>query len=201
VTSCLIADDHPGVLLALTESLEDNGFDVVAAAPSGTSALELILRDSPECAVIDYRMPDLGGPELIERLHTASVRTAIVVYTAEVTGSLGAEVLAAGADAVVLKEAPLDDVVRALRTALEGSWYVDPKLAELQATREPAPLSGREREVLALVAEGLEYSEIGRRLGIGSETARAYLKKACRRLGASTRTEAVAEAIRRGWIE
>ncbi len=101
----------------------------------------------------------------------------------------------------MLKDAPLGDVVRALQAALRGRRYVDAELARFELGWSPPPLSKREREVLSLVAEGLEYSKIACRLGIGAETARTHLKKACLRLGAATRTQAVAKAIRRGWID
>jgi two-component system nitrate/nitrite response regulator NarL len=195
---CLVADDHPGVLLALASSLRDSGFAVVTAQ-DGPGAVRLAREQLPDCAVIDYKMPGLRGPELLEGVRAASPGTAIVVYTAEAFATLYDEAVAAGAAAIVLKESPLGDVLRALESAIAGRQYIDPSLA-----RKPAPwavaLSPREEQVLELVAEGLEYAEIGRQLWIGVETARTHVKKACLRLGAATRTEAVATALRQGWI-
>ena len=90
------------------------------------------------------------------------------------------------------------DLVRALEAALNGSSYLDPALV-----KNPAPggkLTPRELDVLGLLAEGLQHEEIGRRLGISSETVRTHLRKASDRLGASTRTQAVATALRLGLI-
>jgi DNA-binding NarL/FixJ family response regulator len=99
----------------------------------------------------------------------------------------------------VLKEAPLTDLTRALEAVLAGGTYLDPALAQ----RDPrsARLTAREREVLELLAEGIGHEEIGKQLGIGAETVRTHLRKACERLGAATRTEAVATALRLGLIQ
>jgi two-component system nitrate/nitrite response regulator NarL len=198
VKRCLVADDHPGVLRALADSLGEKEFEILTAS-DGPTAVRLAAEQSPDCAVVDYRMPGLQGAELLELVRAAAPGMAIVVYTAEATRSLCTDTAAVNAS-VVLKEAPIDDVLRALQSALLGRRYVDAALARFGLAWSP-PLSRREREVLSLVAEGLEYSSIGRRLGIGAETARTHLKKACLRLGAATRTQAVAKALRRGWID
>jgi DNA-binding NarL/FixJ family response regulator len=197
---CLIADDHPGVVAALTELLEAAGFEISGTAKDGIDVVALAAVDAPTCAVVDYRMPGLRGADLLSRLRAVAPETAIVVYTAEVSVDLADEALAAGAAGVVLKESPLDDVLRALDTVLAGTTYLDPALVSLAPSAGGNPLTPRETEVLALVADGLSYEEIGGRLGIGNETARTHLKKACIRLGAVTRTHAVAKALRLGWI-
>jgi DNA-binding NarL/FixJ family response regulator len=97
----------------------------------------------------------------------------------------------------VLKEAPLADLVRALEAALGGGSYLDPAVAR---TKRSGNLTPRELDVLGLLAEGLQHEEIGRRLGISSETVRTHLRKASDRLGATTRTQAVATALRMGLI-
>lgn len=195
---CLIADDHPALTSAVSSFLSENGFEVVGPAPDGRRAVTLMAAEKPELALVDYRMPRLSGRDLVIALHEASPETHIVVYTADGDERLAREVLDAGAVALVLKEAPLADLVRALEAALNGSSYLDPALA-----KNPAPggkLTQRELDVLELLAEGLQHEEIGRRLGISSETVRTHLRKASDRLGASTRTQAVATALRLGLI-
>jgi DNA-binding NarL/FixJ family response regulator len=195
---CLIADDHPALTSAVASYLSENGFDVVGPAPDGRRAVALIAEERPDLALVDYRMPRLAGAELVRALREASPTTKIVVYTADGDERLAREVLEAGALALVLKEAPLADLVRALEAALGGASYLDPALA-----RNPVPggrLTQREVDVLELLAEGLQHEEIGRRLGISSETVRTHLRKASDRLGASTRTQAVATALRLGLI-
>ena len=195
---CLIADDHPALTSAVSSYLSENGFEIVGPAPDGRRAVAIATEEQPDLALVDYRMPRLSGADLVRALREAAPETCIVVYTADGDERLAREVLNAGAIALVLKEAPLADLVRALEAALAGSSYLDPALA-----KNPVPggkLTQRELDVLGLLAEGLQHEEIGRRLGISSETVRTHLRKASDRLGASTRTQAVATALRLGLI-
>lgn len=195
---CLLADDHPALTVAVSAYLAENGFEVVGPAPDGRRAVVLAKETQPELALIDYRMPRMSGIDLIHAIREASPKTRIAVYTAEADEQLATDVLAAGAVALVLKEAPLADLVRALESALTGGSYIDPALAkDVQPNRKLTP---RELDVLGLLAEGLQHEEIGRRLGISSETVRTHLRKACDRLDAATRTQAVATALRLGLI-
>jgi DNA-binding NarL/FixJ family response regulator len=195
---CLLADDHPALTVAISAYLSQNGFTIVGPVADGRRAVTLATEERPELALIDYRMPKLAGAELILALRSASPETRIAVYTAEADEAVAHEVLEAGAVALVLKEAPLADLVRALEAALAGGSYLDPALA---GSGSPAKrLTQRELDVLELLAEGLQHEEIGRRLGISSETVRTHLRKACDRLGAGTRTQAVATALRLGLI-
>jgi DNA-binding NarL/FixJ family response regulator len=194
---CLLADDHPALTSAVSAYLSENGFTVVGPVPDGRRAVLLAAEEKPELALIDYRMPRLAGVELIKALREASPKTRIAVYTAEADERIAHEVLEAGAVALVLKEAPLADLVRALEAALAGGSYLDPALAGAVPGKK---LTQRELDVLGLLAEGLQHEEIGRRLGISSETVRTHLRKACDRLGAATRTQAVATALRLGLI-
>jgi DNA-binding NarL/FixJ family response regulator len=200
---CLLADDHPALVVALTDFLERNGFTLVGTAADGAEAVALAADEKPELALVDFRMPELAGADLVRQIVEASPETRVVVYTAEADGALAEAVLGAGAAGVVLKEAPLVDVVRALETAAAGHTYVDPALAAqvlLRPTDSSVKLTPREREVLVHLAEGLSHDEIGRVLGISGETVRTHVQKACGRLGAGTRTEAVARALRLGLI-
>lgn len=200
---CLLADDHPALLVAVAELLRRNGFEIVGPAPDGPRAVAAAAAELPELALVDYRMPRLSGDALIAKLHEVSPKTAIVVYTAEADERMVADALGAGARAVVLKEAPLPDLLRALEEALAGRIYVDPALAPVALTGIGAApeLRPRELAVLSLLAEGLSHEAIGQRLSIGGETVRSHLRKASARLGAATRTEAVAIALRLGLID
>jgi DNA-binding NarL/FixJ family response regulator len=202
VTRCVLADDHPALLAAVGDYLAENGYDVVARAADGSAALRHIEREQPDVALVDYRMPGCFGGELIERIRAISPETRVAVYTAEVDPGIVQETLAAGTDAVVLKEAPMADLVRALREVANGGRYVDPALAGRAVGPEPAStrLTERELDVLRLLAEGLSHEEIGARLSIASETVRTHSRKAAERLGAKTRTQAVASAIRLGLV-
>jgi DNA-binding NarL/FixJ family response regulator len=195
---CLFADDHPALTVAISGFLSENGFEVVGPVSDGRRAVVLAAETTPELALVDFRMPRLAGIELIHALHEVSPGTRIAVYTADADERIARDVLAAGAVALILKEAPLADLVRALEAALAGGAYLDPAVAKKPTPR--VKLTQRELDVLALLAEGLQHEEIGRRLGIGSETVRTHLRKASNRLGAATRTQAVATALRLGLI-
>jgi DNA-binding NarL/FixJ family response regulator len=195
---CLIADDHPALTSAVSHYLAENGFDIVGPAPDGRRAVALAADEQPELALVDFRMPRLSGLDLIAAIREASPQTRICVYTADGDDQLAADALAAGAVALVLKEAPLADLVRALEAALAGRSYLDPAVS--RSRTRTGKLTQRELDVLGLLAEGLQHEEIGRRLGISSETVRTHLRKACDRLGAATRTQAVATALRMGLI-
>jgi DNA-binding NarL/FixJ family response regulator len=195
--TCLVADDHPALATAVVDFLGEGGLLVLGPAADGVHAAELAAEHRPEFAVVDWRMPKLAGSELLGELRRVAPETAIVVYTAEADEELARTALGAGAAALVLKEAPLADLVRALEAVASGQPYVDAGVA-----RSPAAgtLTPRELEVIALIADGLSHDEVGLRLGIGAETVRTHMKKACNRLGATTRTQAVAVALRLGLI-
>jgi DNA-binding NarL/FixJ family response regulator len=196
----LVADDHPALLAAVGDILAEHGMDVVGRARDGEEALALIEAKQPQVALVDIRMPRLGGIQVAERAGKVAPDTAFVFYTGYGDGALLAEALDVGARGFVLKEAPLRDLVRAVEVVARGGTYVDPVLAGLVATArlngEVPTLTRREREVLRLLAEGLANEEIGKRLFISAETVRTYVRTAMGKLDADTRTQAVATALR-----
>jgi DNA-binding NarL/FixJ family response regulator len=203
--TCLVADDHPAMLQALTDLLLNRGIDVVETTKDGLDALAKIERLRPDAAVLDIRMPGLSGVEITRRAAAASPDTAVILYTGFADGALLVDALDAGARAFVLKDSPLSDLVRAVELVISGGSYVDPVLAAdlaraPRASKFPV-LTRREREVLRLLADGLSNAEIGERLSIGPETVRTHVRKAMRKLDADTRTQAVAQALRRSLIE
>jgi len=197
-----VADDHPAVLDALARTLAHHGVDVVAQVRDGEDAVRAILEHRPAVAVVDYRMPRLSGISVARRV---AKDTAVILYTGFTDRTMVVEALDAGVRGLVLKEAPLADVARAIETVATGSVYVDPVLAGVLAvadtTPQPTILTRREREVLRLLADGLRNDDIGRELQIAGETARAHIRNAMRKLRADTRTQAVAVALRRSLIE
>jgi DNA-binding NarL/FixJ family response regulator len=199
---CLIADDHPAMAAAVGALLAQNGFEVVGPASDGVRAVALATETRPDMALIDYRMPRLGGVELVVRLREAVPETPLLVYTAEADEALVRDAVGAGAAGIVLKDAPLTDLLRALEVVASGRMYIDPALARaaMLSPSSKSALTAREVDVLRLLAEGLSHEEIGQRLAIGAETVRTHVRKATNRLGAATRTQAVATALRSGLI-
>lgn len=196
---CLVADDHPALVAAVTDFLENHGFEVVGQARDGLAAVASVKETKPDVALVDYRMPYLEGAELLAQLRECAPEMLIAVYTADSDQSIVGVVFEAGAHALILKDAPLADLGQALEAICAGRRYVDPALARVALGAGPKPaLTPRESEVLAHVADGLSHDEIGRRLSISPETVRTHVRKACERLNARTRTHAVATALRLG---
>jgi DNA-binding NarL/FixJ family response regulator len=202
--SCLVADDHPAVLDAVADYLEHAGIRVAGRARDGEEALAKIESLRPRVALLDLRMPKLGGIELARLTTRSHPDTAVILYTGYGDRAQLTEALDAGARGFVLKEAPLDDLVRAIEVVAAGDTYVDPVLAGViataSATEKLPTLTQREREVLRLLADGLANEEIGKRLFISAETVRTHVRKAMNKLDADTRTQAVAKAIRQSLI-
>jgi DNA-binding NarL/FixJ family response regulator len=198
--TCVVADDHPAVLEAVVEYLEQSGVSVVARAHDGDEALEQIEQRKPQVALIDVRMPKLGGIELTRRLQRSTPATAILLYTGYGDRALLTEALDAGVNGFVLKEAPMEDLLRAVKSVASGGTYVDPVLAGTLAASSVGnklpELTRRERDVLRLLADGLSNEEIGKKLFISAETVRTHVRKAMAKLDADTRTQAVARALR-----
>lgn len=198
--TCVIADDHPAVLEAVAEFLVQGGIEVLARARDGAEALERIEQRKPQVALVDVRMPKLGGIELTRLARRSTPDTSILLYTGYGDRALLTEALDAGVRGFVLKEAPMDDLLRAVQSVASGGTYVDPVLAGTLAVssigNKLPELTRREREVLRLLADGLANEEIGKRLYISAETVRTHVRKAMDKLDADTRTQAVARALR-----
>ena len=198
--TCVVADDHPAVLEAVAEFLIQGGIEVIARARDGEEALERIEQRKPQVALVDVRMPKLGGIELTRRAQRSAPDTSILLYTGYGDRALLTEALDAGVRGFVLKEAPMDDLLRAVQSVATGGTYVDPVLAGTLAAssigNKLPELTQRERDVLRLLADGLANEEIGKRLYISAETVRTHVRKAMDKLDADTRTQAVARALR-----
>jgi len=198
--TCVVADDHPAVLEAVAEYLAQAGVEVVSRAHDGEEALQQIEERKPQVALIDVRMPKLGGIELTRRAQRSTPDTAILLYTGYGDRALLTEALDAGVHGFVLKEAPMDDLLRAVKSVASGGTYVDPVLAGTLAASSVGnklpELTHRERDVLRLLADGLSNEEIGKKLFISAETVRTHVRKAMDKLDADTRTQAVARALR-----
>ncbi len=172
---------------------------MLASAEDGDKALAAIEQHHPAVCVSDIRMPHLAGLELARRAKVSAPETAVLLYSGFADRGLVAEALDAGARGFALKDGPLTDLVRAIDLVASGDIYVDPVLAADLARSAPIAarrLTGRERDVLRLLAEGGSYGEIGSTLFLSSDTVRAHAQHAMTKLGAKTRTQAVALALR-----
>jgi DNA-binding NarL/FixJ family response regulator len=201
--SCVVADDHPAILDSVARYLGMSGVDVVGQAASGHEAQRKVETMRPDVAVLDARMPGGGALEIAAGLARSTPGTAIIVYSGFGDRAVLTDAFDAGVRGFVSKDAPLADLVRAIELVARGELYVEPALAghfAREAELPDAALTAREREVLRLLADGRSNEEIGRALFLSPETVRTHIRKACTKLGAKTRTEAVASALRRSLI-
>lgn len=200
-TTVLLADDHPAMRDGLRLRLGlDPTIRVVAEASDGAQALELIRSHTPDIALVDLRMPGLDGMALVAAVREANVPTRMVLVSALTEGHLVQRALDVGAYGYVGKDSPMDVIVDAIHSVSRGARYIDPTL--LAVVLEPGGdrLTEREREVLQLAADGKQNKVIAQTLGLSEETIKSHLSNVMRKLGAQSRTEAVAAALRRSLI-
>jgi DNA-binding NarL/FixJ family response regulator len=199
-----VADDHPALVGVIESLLDEHGYDVAGHAKTGPDAVDLARKLRPPLALVDLQMPGLSGVQLIRAVVSAAPDMRILVYTAEADSRMVADVMEAGARGIVLKDGQLVDLMRAIDAVSRGLKWIDPTLSDaaLGAKAEGAgPPTHRELQVIELIADGLPYDAIAARLMIGIETVRSHVRKASARLGAGTRTELVAIALRHGLIQ
>jgi len=202
--TCVIADDHPPVLQFLSRYLSNQGITVTASTRDGSEALRKIEQTKPSVAVLDARMPRVSGLDVLRALTQANSPTRVILYTGYGDDALLSDALDAGVGGVIDKEAPLDDLVRAIKIVAEGGTYLDPAaaaalIAQRQRHRN-RELTGRERDVLRLLADGKTNEQIGADLSISPQTVRTHVQKAMEKLAATTRVQAVAIALRESLI-
>jgi DNA-binding NarL/FixJ family response regulator len=201
-TTILLADDHPGILAAVSKYLEMNGIDVVARAREGHEALRLIQETHPAIALLDIRMPGVNGIEVTRRVARCCPQTEVILFSGYGSRAQVVEALDAGARGFLMKNVALAEVLRAVQVVSRGGTYVDATLAStLAAPEDDGPLlTHRQRNVLRLLASGERYEEIGRDLFVSTATVRKIMFKVKAELGAATATEAVAAALRHSLI-
>ncbi len=203
-TTCVIADDHPPVLQFLSRYLSNNGITITASTCDGDEALRKIELTRPTVAVLDARMPRRSGIDVLKHLAATRSPTRVILYTGYGDDALLSEALDAGVGGMLDKDAPLDDLVRAIHVVADGGMYVDPAAAaaliDQRRRRRDRVLTQREREVLRLLADGMTNEVMGAELSISPQTVRTHIQKAREKLGAQTRVQAVATALREGLI-
>jgi PAS domain S-box-containing protein len=200
--TCVIADDHPAVLDAISHFLESHGVQIVARATTGEQAVQAIRHHRPAVALLDVRMQGLSGVEVVRRALGDSPETRSIIYTGHEDRGLAGLVLDAGACGFVLKDAPLTELARAVAVVAQGGIYADADATDLlaPAATETRALTPREQEVLGHLADGKTNDKVAQELGISPETVQSHVRNAMGKLGADTRTEAVATALRQSLI-
>jgi DNA-binding NarL/FixJ family response regulator len=213
VIRVLVVDDHPLVRQGLRSLVDQaEGVVVVEEAADGERGVAAAALHRPDVVLMDLSMPGIGGVEATRRIVAADPGVHVVVLTSVPDASSVREALAAGAVGYLLKDAEPATVVAGVRAAAAGGAPLDPRAARaLLPDRSapgapaadapgPAPLvSGREAEVLSLVARGLANKQIGTELGISERTVKAHVGSVFRRIGVADRTSAALWARDHGY--
>jgi two-component system response regulator DesR len=200
VIRVVLAEDQEMVLSAFASLLElEPDVEVVATAGNGEEALEAVRKHRPDVLLTDIEMPGLSGLDVARELADEGSEIRVVIFTTFARSGYLRRALDAGVAGYVLKDAPISDLVNALRRVHQGERVVAPELA-VAAWDSPDPLTERERDVVRLVGEGLPNSDISERLHLSEGTVRNYLSSAIVKLNARNRTEAFAIARDKGYL-
>jgi DNA-binding NarL/FixJ family response regulator len=198
----LIVDDHPVVRGGLRGIFAgDGGFEVVGEAGNGVEAVAQARALAADVVLMDLRMPEMGGVEAIRQLRATAPSVNVLVLTTYDTDDDVLPAIEAGATGYLLKDAPREDLVRAVRAAARGESVLSPSVAGrvLARVREPVrdSLSQREMEVLRLIANGASTREAAATLFVSEATVKTHLLHIFDKLGVRDRAAAVGEAYRR----
>lgn len=215
VVRILIADDHPIFRHGLGALLEaESDFQIVGEASDGAEVLEMVPRLQPDVLLLDLAMPRLTGIEALRELATSPAHAMrIVILTVAIEKRQIIEALQLGAHGIVLKDAAAQVLIKALRTVLDGQYWVgrEPVADLVQYLRRIAPpvpeageqtrrLTRREREILAAIVTGLTNREIAEKLSISEDTVKHHLSRIFDKVGVSRRLELAMFAINHGLV-
>jgi len=198
----LIADDHVTVTVGLVSIIGmQPDMVVVAEGTNGREAVEFWRKHRPDVALLDLRMPGLDGVGAIEEIHKEDASARVIVLTTYDTDNEIYRAIKAGAKGYVLKDARREELLDCIRRVNRGETCIPQSLVEkLAAGVSGETLTGRELEVLTLLAQGRSNKEIGANLYISETTVKAHLRSIFEKLNVLSRTEAMAAASRRGLV-
>lgn len=205
----MLVDDHAVVRSGLaTFLMVCDDMELVGEASSGEQALEMCARLNPDVVLMDLVMPGMDGATATRKIREVCPQIQVLVLTSFKEQELVHGALHAGAIGYLLKDISADELANAIRAAYAGKPTLAPEAAEalIQSTRSPVhkigeDLTEREREVLALLVEGLNNNEIADRLVVSRSTAKFHVSSILSKLDASSRTEAVAIALQNNLVE
>jgi two-component system, NarL family, response regulator len=199
----LVADDHPIVRQGLVAILNDQpDMNVVAEVNNGQQAIEQFRIHQPDVAILDLKMPEVGGVEAIDTIRSEFPTAAIIMFSIYETDEDVYRGLRAGAKAYLLKDTPCQEILEVIRTVSGGQRYIPAGIGTKLAARMERPdLSDRENQVLVLMAQGKKNKDIANELNISDNTVKFHVTNITMKLGASDRTHAVVNALQQGIIK
>ena len=199
----LIADDHAVVREGLAAMINRQpDMRVVAEASDGMEAVRQWSEQRPDVALVDLRMPRLDGVGVISQVRTLDPKARILILTTFDGDEDIYRGMRAGAKAYLLKDAPREQLLDCIRAVHAGDTFLPPNVAaKLAAQVSGERLTGRELEILGLMADGQSNKAIARKLSISEGTVKTHVKSVLFKLGATSRTEAAAIAARRGLVQ
>ena len=211
ITRLLIVDDHDLFRTGLRTLLEEEGFEV-RDADNGRSGVALGRSFEPDVVVMDMHMPEMSGIEATRLLLQTRPESVVLMLTVAGDDAQVLEAVRAGASGYLLKDATLEEIVAGVRAAAAGHVAIAPRVAgalvaSVRSSAGTAPLpprpelSARERDVLNLMAAGLDNREIGRQLSLSPSTVKQHVSRLLEKFGVENRVQAVAFAIRSGLVE
>ena len=207
----VLVDDHTLFRRGLKELLEDHGAEVIGEASNGRMAAQLVSEIKPDVVVMDLNMPVMDGVEATRLIAASTPKARVVMHTVSVDDDDVIEALIAGASGYLLKDAPPEEVVHAVRAAADGestlasavTARVVERVRRTDAQALPAEppkhqLSERELEILRCLAKGLDNPQIAERLYISPKTVKNHVANILEKLGVENRTQAAVYAVRAG---
>ena len=199
----MLVDDHMMVRRGLATFLTVfDDLELAGEAESGAAAIRLCAEVSPDVILMDMVMPDMDGATTTHAIRQQFPQTQVIALTSFKEGDLIKNVLEAGAIGYLLKDVSADDLARAIRAAHAGRATLSPEVAQslVETANQPPPpgldLTEREREVLGLMIEGLNNTQIAGRLTVSPSTIKSHVSNILSKLGVASRTEAVTLALR-----
>ena len=197
----MVVDDHP-IVRAGIASIISSQQDMRVVGQYGTAqdALAGYERERPDVVLMDLRLPGMSGLEAIRRIRTQNREARILVLTTYDGDEDIHQALQAGAAAYIIKGMNYDRLLQGIRRVYAGKTYVPPEVSRVVIDRPAAELSLREREVLTLMGQGMSNRTIAETLGISEGTVKCHVSVVLSHFGVKDRTQAVLEAIRRGYV-
>ena len=202
MTRVAIIDDHVVVRAGLKYMIEaEPDLECAGEFGGGVGAVDFVHAAKPDVTLLDVRMPDRNGIDVLKDLLADDPKARVVMLTTSDTEEDIYRAIEEGALGYVMKESPIETIVAAIHAALAGDVFMTDDVRRIYETRKCAKgLSPREAEVLKLVAGGCGNREIAAKLGISENSIKMHLKRVFFKLGASDRTEAVSLASKRGFL-